>query len=239
MVLLREQLFPKIRLTVSPCPWHETARIAHKTAFEKRLERWKQKATEYEKETAKTPFLVETVFVEIIELKTKCAYEVGQVIEVPALEIKPALKVAGAEYSDCWIKGIIKEIKPVQKGERIVYPGWELEPEPTYDPFEFSVHDAVRKMQQLICEVCPFATWEGFWTKYPEAMGYDDVVFTETSERHLGNIVHLESGVGYRVEVKGEQLVLCKFKIERYHFYSSVSSAGYSGIGSWSDKGYW
>lgn len=237
MVLLRETSFPRIKLSDRLCPWHESARAAHKAEFHKKLRMWEEKKAQYERETTTTPYFEKRAFIEITELKTKCAYEVGKIIKEPVRYLKNA--EVGSQYSDCWCNGIIKEIKDIQQGERKVYPNWELEPKPEYEPFKYSFHNAVWEMQQMIKAVCPSANWEGFWTSYPDRMGYNDTIKEDTGETHLGDAVYRKFGTGYEVKVEGDRLILYKFKIEQFHFYPSVGDVGDAGIGSWNDKGYW
>lgn len=248
MVLLREKAFPKILLKTVPCKWHLNAREKHKAEFETSLKTWEELKAKYASEITEAPYIVDQVRlkVQIDEIKaSNCAYSVGEIKEffLEPWEFnsrKPKPPVGGA-YSNCWYTSTVLEIEDVKvnKGSRKVYPKWELPHKPEYQPFKYSFYDAVWEMQQLVREVCP-SVREGFWTKYPEAMSYDDVVTVETEEKYLGDAVYQEKGTGYRVEVEGDSLILYKFKIERYHFYPSVSTSGSDvGIGSWLDKGYW
>jgi hypothetical protein len=249
MVLLREKSFPKIHLKSVPCKWHSSAREKHEAEFEASLKAWEELEARYASEITEAPYVVNRIRlkVRIEEIKaSNCAYKVGEVKELSLdhwefNSKKPKPKV-GEVYSNGWYSSVVLEIEDVKvnQGNRKVYPNWDLPCKPEYTRFKPSFPNAVWEMKELIREVCPSAKWEGFWTDYPEIMGYDDVVFTETEEKHLGDVVHQETGTGYRVEVKEDELVLSKFKIERYHFYPSVSvSDSEVGFGSWSDKGYW
>jgi hypothetical protein len=247
MVVLKAGIYTPTILKTIPCLWTIQLREAHKKAFETSLKEWEVLESNYISEIREEPYFKKQarLKVELTEIKaSNCVYEVGQVKELFLdqweFNAKTPKPNVGEAYSNCWFSSIVLEIEDLQvnQGNRKVYPRWELPPKPEYKRFLYSFHNAVWEMQCMIREVCPSAIWEGFWTDYPQRMGYDDTRVTPTGEFLLGWEISLESGVGYLVELKDSKLVLSKFPIERYHYYPTVGDIGDIGIGSWSDKGY-